>query len=130
MTPIFVKYQLPFVAVVLRTNRQVLRLEQVLLDTGSAATVFKTDDLLKIGVQAQSQDRIRFMSGIGGQESVVEKQVDTLEVGEGIARNFNIQLAAMNYGFELDGILGFDFLRQVNAIVDLQHLELRYHPTS
>jgi hypothetical protein len=30
----------------------------------------------------------------------------------------------MNYGFEINGIIGMDFLSQVNAVVDLAQLEI------
>ena len=44
-TPIRLIDGLAFVAVTLQVNGQVLSLEHVLLDTGSAGTVFKTDAL-------------------------------------------------------------------------------------
>jgi hypothetical protein len=125
VTNIIVEHDLPFVSVILRANGKTLHLERVLVDTGSAATVFRTDDLLKIDVYVQETDRIRFMAGIGGEEAVIEKQIENITVGSFSAANFTIQLAAMDYDFALDGILGFDFLRHVGAILDLKALELR-----
>ena len=31
----------------------------------------------------------------------------------------------MDYGFEIDGIIGMDFLTQVGAVIDLARLEVR-----
>jgi len=38
--------------------------------------------------------------------------------------NFEIEVGAMDYGFDLDGIIGMDFLSQVGAIIDLAKLEI------
>lgn len=31
----------------------------------------------------------------------------------------------MNYGFDMDGIIGVDFLTKVGAMIDLDRMELR-----
>ena len=31
----------------------------------------------------------------------------------------------MNYGFDMDGMIGLDFLMKVGALVDLDEMELR-----
>jgi hypothetical protein len=124
MNPITMINRLPFVAVTLRANGQILQLQRVLLDTGSAGSLFKTDDLRGIGVTGELTDRIRFMSGIGGREAVIEKQIETLEVGNLIAHPFKIQMGSLSYDFAMDGILGADFLLATNAIIDFRNLQL------
>ncbi len=125
MTSIAILYNLPFVSVTLRANGQTLHLQRVLLDSGSAGSLFKTDDLRSIGVTGEMTDRIRFMSGIGGREAVIEKQIDALEVGNLIAQPFKIQMGSLAYDFAMDGILGADFLLVTNAIIDFKNLQLR-----
>jgi len=120
--PIILRYGLPFVSVVIDANDQQLRLENVLLDTGAAATVFRTDDLLAIGVMPAPTDHVRFMAGIGGREAVIEKQIDKLVVGNLLVAPFTIQLGAMDYGFEINGIVGMDFLLATRATIDLSKL--------
>jgi hypothetical protein len=122
MAAITVAHRLPFVAVTLHANQQTLHLSRVLLDTGSAGTVFKTEDLEKIGVIFEDHDRIRYMTGIGGSELVVEKQIAKIEVGELVANPFLIQLGDLNYGLAMDGILGVDFLFQTGARIDFQKM--------
>lgn len=78
MIGITIAYDLPFVAVTLTAKNQQVTFERVLLDTGSAATLFKTDNLEQLGIIPQPDNRIRFMAGVGGIESVIEKQVDAL----------------------------------------------------
>ncbi|MFC1959922.1 hypothetical protein ACFLYO_04360, partial [Chloroflexota bacterium] len=81
MTAITIINQLPFVNVILQVNQQTLNLSRVLLDTGSAATIFKTDDLMKLGLSLETNDPIHYMVGIGGREIVIEKEIEMLQVG-------------------------------------------------
>jgi len=57
-----------------------LRLENVLLDTGSAGTILDADKVAEIG--------------------------------------------AMDYGIEIDGILGFDFIRTAGLIIDTNKMQV------
>lgn len=60
---------------------------------------------------------------MGGAEFVFTKRVDRLSVGELSVQDFEIEVGAMDYGFEMDGIVGMDFLMEVGAIIDLARLE-------
>ena len=124
MVSITIQYGLPFVSVLLSANKQTIKLPTVLLDTGSAACVFKTERLATIGVTPSGEDMIRFMTGIGGREGVVEKQIDTVEIGALRVSPFTIQIGALNYGFVLDGILGLDFLLKSGAHIDFKMLTI------
>jgi hypothetical protein len=124
MPKITIAYRLPFVSVTIRANNQSLFLENVLLDSGSAATIFRTDDLAKLGVYLNDEDQIRYIVGTGGMEYVVEKQIAAVELGDLVVSPFTIELSAMDYGIPMNGIIGFDFLRTVRAVIDLQKLEV------
>jgi hypothetical protein len=62
--------------------------------------------------------------GIGGEESVVFKRIDSVEVGGVTVQNIEIELAPLDYGFPMDGILGLEYLVHVGAVVDLSDLVL------
>jgi len=65
-------------------------------------------------------NRIR---GVGGTEFVFSKTVDRVALGEDLwLENFKIEVGAMDYGFnfELEGIVGMDFLEKVGASIDLR----------
>ena len=48
-------------------------------------------------------------------------------IGEHISvDHFQIEIGAMDYGLEIDGIIGFDFMREVGLIVDTKQL-VAYH---
>lgn len=115
---------LAFVAVVLHANNQNLLIEKVLLDTGAAASVFRTDDLATIDVVPERKDRLRFMSGIGGREPVIEKQIEKIEVGNLVLTPFVMQLGAIDYGFAINGILGMDFLLKTGTVINIRQLTI------
>lgn len=64
------------------------------------------------------------MTGIGGDEYVFSKIVDTVNVGTLSLRRFEIQIGAMDYKFQLDGIVGMDFLLATKAKIDCEKLVL------
>ena len=47
------------------------------------------------------------------------KVIDSLKIGNLEVNDFTIEIGAMDYGLELDGIVGLDFLKEVGAIIDL-----------
>ncbi len=103
-----------------------LHLSDVILDTGSAGTIFAADRLLEIGVAPEPADAIRRIRGVGGTEYVFTKSLDRLVVGEMAIDRFEIEIGAMDYGFPADGILGLDYLLKAGALIDLRRLDLRF----
>ncbi len=116
--------ELLFVAATITYRTDQIVLPDVLVDTGSAGTVFAADKLLQIGVQIAEDDPIHRIQGIGGSEFVFSKRMDMLRVGEFQVPDFTIEIGAMAYNLNLDGIIGLDYLRQVGAVLDLARLEI------
>lgn len=116
---------LPYLEVTLRFSGQQIQLHRVLLDTGSAGSVFSADVVDALGIMPESTDRLRRILGVGGSEFVYSKRVEALAIGGMKVTNFEIQVGAMRYGFPLDGIIGMDFLLSAQAIIDLAALEIR-----
>jgi hypothetical protein len=115
---------LPYVTVTLQYRGQQLDLANVLLDTGSAGTLFPADQVLAVGLQYEADDLVQRIRGVGGAEFVFIKRIDRLSVGELQVSDFDIEVGAMDYGFAIDGIIGTDFLLQVGAVIDLSRLEI------
>lgn len=101
-----------------------LLLKRVLVDTGSGGTILSSDLVEKIGIVGEAGDTIYRISGVGGSEFVFLKVIDSLKIGELCVKDFIIEIGAMNYGFDLDGIVGIDFLKEVGAQIDLDRLIL------
>lgn len=119
-----IRYEFPFVTVTIRYKGRNLELDNVLLDTGSAGTLFHVERLMTIGLLMEPEDMIRRIRGVGGTEFVFSKRVDELSVGDLSVSHFDIEVGAMDYGFDLDGIIGLDFLRAVRAKIDLGALTI------
>lgn len=115
---------LPFVTLSIVYRGQEITLNNVVLDTGSAGCVFMTETMAKIGLVPEPQDMIRQVQGIGGVEFVITKQADKVILGNLTAENFTIEIGAMDYGFDFDGTLGFDFLQQTGAVIDLVTMDV------
>jgi hypothetical protein len=115
---------LPYVMVEITFQGATLRLDQVILDTGSAGTVFSVEKLVEIGLVPAREDRLREIHGIGGTEYVFTKRVQKLTLGTLYLSDFEIEIGAMDYFLDLDGIIGLDFLLPTKAVVDFSRLEV------
>jgi hypothetical protein len=110
---------LPIITVILHHQNKQLKLGTVVLDTGSAGSIFKMNKVAEIGLKPEPEDKVRRITGVGGSEFVYVKKIDKLSVDKLEAINFNIEIGTMDYGFDIDGIIGMDFLIQTAAIIDL-----------
>ena len=114
--------RLPFGTAILRYKGRSLTIDQVLVDTGSAGSVFSADVVDELGIEPVDNDIIRQIRGVGGSEFVYSKCVGELAFGDLALKDFEIQVGAMYYGFPINGIIGMDFLRATRAVVDLAAL--------
>lgn len=114
-----------FVTAVVQNSGRSIQLENVILDTGSAGTVFDADKMAEIGLTPRQQDILYRIRGVGGEEYVYTRRIERLAIGERILHDFDIEIGALDYGFELDGMIGLDFLTQAGAVIDLVAMELR-----
>lgn len=119
---------LPFIPVTLVCHGKKLALKKVLVDTGSAGIVFSADKVTSIGLVAEPHDPIRQIQGVGGFEFVFVRRIDSLVMGDLEVKDFEAEIGVMNYGFEIEGIIGIigmDFLTRGGVIIDLAQLEVK-----
>ena len=121
------KDNLPYVTVTVGYRGEVAKVTDVLVDTGSASTILAADSLVDIGVEPLPDDVLHTIRGIGGVEVVYLRQVDFLEVGASKVADFEIEVGGMDYGFEIRGILGMDFLQVAGAIIDLRAIQIHFY---
>jgi hypothetical protein len=121
---LFVDRGLLLVQLSIGQNNQKLDLPRVLIDTDSATTLFSAVKLLEIGLTYELEDTLSTVRGVGGSETVFSKLLQEIRVVNHVVTNFKVQVGNMDYGFDLDGILGLDFLRQTRAVIDLDTLAL------
>jgi Aspartyl protease len=117
--------KLLFCTAEVRHQGQSLLLEHILLDTGSATTVIRVDHALELGLAFESSHSIRRMFGVGGTELVYRHHLDLIQVDDLLRASALVDVGDLQYGFELDGILGLDFLIANWAVIDLESMTLR-----
>jgi hypothetical protein len=96
------------------------KIDNVLIDTGSAATIFALDYVRKFGIDSEPEDKIRKIVGVGGNEYVIEKRIDALIIDDVLIEDSIIQVGNMDYGFGINGIIGGDLLMRTKMIINYE----------
>jgi predicted aspartyl protease len=120
------RYGLPFTSATLEHQGKSINLHPVLVDTGSSTTVLLSDIVEAVGITPRPDDILNKLRGIGGTEVVFTRIVDRISVGEASLPEFEIEVGGMDYGFEIQGILGMDYLRRTGAVIDLCEMTLEF----
>lgn len=102
---------------------RVLRIDDVIIDTGSSHTIISPDNLEEIGVTYETGDSIYEAYGIGGSVPFYTKIMDRVEIGTRSIENIEIDVGILPKDHK--GLLGLDILKQYSFIIDLKTLELR-----
>jgi predicted aspartyl protease len=105
-------------------NDKTLMLNKVLVDTGSASIILKTEIVETIGIKPADDDIIGTISGVGGTETVYSKRIDKLSVEDLHIEKVDVDIGLMDYGFDFDGIVGMDILLKIKSIIDLRDYKL------
>jgi len=120
------KDSLPFVNVTIAYKGIMTDVPNVLVDTGSASTILASDIVASIQITPSAEDILHTIRGVGGIEVVFTRRVDSLKVGQCSVTGFEIEVGGMDYGFEINGILGMDFLTSAGAIINLRELRMDF----
>jgi len=123
---LLLKENLPFITVTIDYEGANLNIQNVLVDTGSASTIFAADVVATIGIVPELTDMLQTIQGVGGMEVVFMRRVDGLQVEAHRLLNFDIEIGGMDYGFEINGILGMDFLMQTGAVINLRDMTIEF----
>ena len=62
--------------------------------------------------------------GVGGYEYVYEKIIESITAPNIDISNFLVEVGDMDYGFNINAILGTDFLRRAKAKINMENLTL------
>lgn len=53
-----------------------------------------------------------------------KKDVNSIVLGDLELDNFKIEIGVMDYGFDINGILGMDFMKKVGAVINLAEMKV------
>ncbi len=120
------KDDLPFVQVTVIYRDAELEISDVLVDTGSATTILAADQVARIGIIPEPSDILYTIRGVGGVETVFTRRIGRLRICQREVTDFEVEVGGMEYGFEIQGILGMDFLLQAGATINLRDLSLEF----
>ena len=123
---LLLKHELPFITISVAYQGRELAIPDVLIDTGSATTILSTDIVAPIRIVPERTDILHTIRGVGGAEVVFRRTVDYLQVGTYRIPNFCLDIGGMDYGFDINGILGMDFLTRAGAILKLQEMNIEF----
>jgi len=121
---LLLKDSLPFITATIGYGGVTVDIDNVLIDTGSASTVFAIDRLAEVQLTPLPDDTLHIIRGVGGSEAVFSRRIDYLRVAGRSISDFEIEVGGMDYGFNINGILGMDFLTVAGAMIDLGELTL------
>ncbi len=118
---------IPFVSIFVIYKDTSIEIPSVLVDTGSATTILSADLVQIIQITPSPEDSLYTIRGVGGSEVVFSRKVDYLKLGEYFINDFEIEIGGMDYGFEINGILGMDFLVQAGTIINLRDMKIEFN---
>jgi len=72
----------------------------------------------QIGVAPEENDIVDTIRCVSGVEYVYVKSFDLIQFGEISQEDFQVEIGVMDYGLNIDGILGFDFISSTKLVID------------
>lgn len=123
------KYNLPFTNITVAYQGRTTDIPDVLIDTGSGRTILAADIVACLGIVPSETDMPYAVRGVGGTELVFVRRVDYIKIGEYRLSDFETEIGGMDYGFEIKGIIGTDFLINSGAIINLKKKYIEFERT-
>jgi hypothetical protein len=119
---------LPIVTLTMTYGKKTIELNNVLLDTGCAATIFDTNILESIDINIDYKNgKARRMYGVGGEaELCFEQKIKNLNIDGHFLDSFQLQLGSVREEYNFEGILGNDFMIKMGMVIDFNDLTIHY----
>ncbi|MBP1905079.1 hypothetical protein J2Z32_001704 [Paenibacillus turicensis] len=114
------KQGLPIISLTIIHHEKSIILDNILFDTGCAATVFDTDALAAIDIHIDFiHGRAKRMYGVGGTSEICyEQHISDLSIEHVDLTDFPIQLGSIQEPYGFDGIVGIDFMIRAKCKVN------------
>lgn len=117
---------LPIASIPITYHTKTMIMENVLIDTGCANTIFDTDTIEEIGLTIDpTQGKATYMYGVGGRSEVCFQQnVEAIQIDSFPLKNFVIQLGMTTIPYGFNALLGSDFFVAAKLRIDFSNYEI------
>ncbi len=88
--------------------------------------MLKTEIAESLGIHYMQAESIMAVYGIGGRETVYTHDLNRLIIGDCAAINFYVEVGEMDYGLQIDAIVGVDILSSIGAIIRMMPLVMEF----
>ncbi|QGQ99355.1 aspartyl protease [Paenibacillus psychroresistens] len=112
-----------FTAITIHFNGYTKVINNIVIDTGASHTLLSQDEVDDIGIKVTLEDDIITSYGIGGKEHAFSKTVQSIEIGDFILRDIQLDFTSFKY-HNINGLLGLDILLNGKFNIDLNNLKL------
>lgn len=123
--PMWRHKELPLVRCVVEHEDQSIEVD-ALVDTGSAGTMLKTEIAENLGMHYMQAENVMAVYGIGGRETVYTHRLNRLIIHDHAAVDFYVEVGEMNYGLQIEAIIGVDVLSSVGAVLRMGPLVIEF----
>lgn len=113
------KHSLLFCKLDITIGNNILHLNNVLIDTGSATTLINSDYIFLDG-----SEKFINIYGVGGYEAVLNKHFDQIIISETQLNDVELSVGELDYGIDIDMLIGLDLLKKLNANINIKDMEL------
>lgn len=119
-----------YLPVTLVANGHTLTMDNCIFDTGSAGTVFDTDEISKIGIHSVPESKLKRLMTVGGGQTVFMSQVDQLILSDQSLANVEIEVGNLHSKFGIQGIIGTDLIQQLDWEIRFSDRKIRLIKTT
>lgn len=114
-----------YLPVTLVANDRTFTMDNCIFDTGSAGSVFDTDEVANIGIHSTLESKLKRLMTVGGGQTVFISRVDQLVLGDQPIVNVEIQVGNLHSKFGIQGIIGTDLMQQLDWEIRFSDKKIR-----
>lgn len=118
------EHGLLFTDIRIEYNGKIVKVNDVVVDTGAAHTIIDPDVVHEAGIKAEAGDKFITMYGVGGEHYAYRKNIDCIEIGDGKLNNISLDFGIIDEEGTINGLLGLDVLMRLGIKINLDRLEL------
>ncbi|QHT59884.1 clan AA aspartic protease [Paenibacillus lycopersici] len=113
-----------FTEITIQYNGKSKLIKNIVIDTGASHSLISQDAVDDIDIRATKEDHFITSFGIGGEEHAFIKTVQSIEIGDFILKDVELDFTSFKY-HNINGLLGLDILLNGKFNIDLFNLELK-----